>query len=56
LSQILYVVTAAGAGIPVRMTSANVLFVLAASLLMCVLSGMGAVRKAFGADPAELFR
>jgi putative ABC transport system permease protein len=56
LSQMLYVVTAAGAGIPVRMTSANVLFVLAASLLMCVLSGMGAVRKAFGADPAELFR
>ena len=30
--------------------------VLAAALTMCTLSGLGAVRKAFVADPAELFR
>lgn len=56
LSQILYFITESGAGIPVKMTPTNLVFILGASVLMCVLSGLGAVRKAFAADPAELFR
>ncbi len=56
LSQILYVITAFGAQIPVRMTWQNLLLVFALALLMCVTSGLAAVRKAFVADPAELFR
>lgn len=56
LAQILYIVTAAGAQIPVRMTAENMLWVFILSLLMCVFSGLAAVRKAFRADPAELFK
>jgi putative ABC transport system permease protein len=55
LSLGLYAVTAAGAQIPVRMTWSNLLLVLALSIVMCITSGLGAVRKAFQADPAELF-
>lgn len=56
LTQLLYIVTAAGAQIPVRMTLANMLWVLLLSVSMCVLSGLAAVRRAFRADPAELFK
>lgn len=56
ISQVLYIITSAGAGIPVRMTLANLAFVLFAATVMCVVSGLGAVRKAFAADPADLFR
>jgi putative ABC transport system permease protein len=55
ISQILYQVTAAGAQIPVRMTWTNLLLVFGLSLTMCVVSGIAAVRKAFQADPADLF-
>jgi putative ABC transport system permease protein len=55
VAQLLYVVTTAGAQIPVRMTTPNLLWVLLLSVLMCVVSGLAAVRKAFRADPAELF-
>jgi ABC-type lipoprotein release transport system permease subunit len=56
IAQVLYAITASGAGIPVQMTLTNLALVLAAALVMCVSSGLGAVRKAFVADPAELFR
>ena len=55
ISQILYQITAAGAQIPVRMTWTNLLLVFGLSLTMCVVSGIAAVRKAFQADPADLF-
>ena len=56
IAHALYAVTSTGAGIPVRMTLPNLALVLAAALAMCISSGLGAVRKAFVADPAELFR
>lgn len=56
IAQVLYVITASGAGIPVQMTATNLALVLAAALAMCISSGLGAVRKALIADPAELFR
>ena len=56
VSQGLYLVTAAGAQIPVRMTAANLLLVFFLAVTMCVVSGLAAVRKAFRADPAELFK
>ncbi|MGE0755911.1 MAG: FtsX-like permease family protein [Pirellulaceae bacterium] len=55
IAQLLYLVTSAGAQIPIRMTWANASLVFAMSVTMCVLSGLGALRKAFRADPAELF-
>jgi len=56
VAQGLYLITAAGAQIPVRMTTANLLLVLFLAVTMCVVSGLAAVRKAFRADPAELFK
>jgi ABC-type antimicrobial peptide transport system permease subunit len=38
------------------MTGENMLWVFVLSVLMCVISGLAAVRKAFRADPAELFK
>jgi putative ABC transport system permease protein len=55
LSRGLYAVTAAGAQIPVRMTWTNLALVFGLSVVMCMSSGLGAVRKAFQADPADLF-
>jgi len=55
LAQLLYYVTSEGAGIPIQMTAQNSLLVLFLSVAMCALSGLGAARKAFAADPAELF-
>ncbi len=56
ISQVLYIVTTFAAQIPVRMTLENLLLVLVLSVAMCVISGLAAVRKAFVADPAELFK
>jgi putative ABC transport system permease protein len=55
LSLILYKITAVGANIPIRMTAANLLLVLGLTTALCVVSGLAAIRKAFRADPAELF-
>ena len=55
LAQVLYYVTSEGAGIPIQMTQQNLLLVLVLSVAMCALSGLGAARKTFAADPAELF-
>ncbi len=55
LSQALYAVTAAGAQIPVRMTWTNLSLVFGLSVVMCTSSGLGALRKAFQAEPADLF-
>ncbi len=55
IAELLYKVTSAGARIPVRMTAANLALVLALSLAMCICSGLAALRKAFRADPADLF-
>jgi putative ABC transport system permease protein len=51
----LYEVTAVGAQIPIRMTWPNVLVVLSLTIALCVVSGLAAIRKAYRADPAELF-
>jgi putative ABC transport system permease protein len=55
ISAALYEVTAVGAQIPIRMTWTNCLLVLALTSALCVASGLAAIRKAFHADPAELF-
>jgi putative ABC transport system permease protein len=55
ISQILYFVTSAGAQIPMRMTGQNTALVFLLSFMMCVCSGVAALRKAFQADPADLF-
>jgi putative ABC transport system permease protein len=52
---VLYEITALGAQIPIRMTLTNWLLVLALTVALCLVSGLGAIRKAFRADPAELF-
>jgi putative ABC transport system permease protein len=51
----LYALTTAGAQIPVRMTGNNLAFVFGLAVAMCACSGLGALRKAFKADPADLF-
>ena len=55
IALLLYYVTSEGAGIPIQMTSQNLLMVLVLSVAMCALSGLLAARKTFAADPAELF-
>ncbi|MGI8980646.1 MAG: ABC transporter permease DevC [Pirellulaceae bacterium] len=55
IALLLYYVTSEGAGIPIQMTQQNLLMVLGLSVIMCALSGLGAARKTFDADPAELF-
>jgi putative ABC transport system permease protein len=55
IAAVLYQITAVGAQIPIRMTFANWLIVLTLTIGLCVLSGLAAIRKAFRADPAELF-
>lgn len=41
--------------IPVRLVPESLLFVLAATVLMCTVAGLGALRKLRQAEPAELF-
>lgn len=55
ISAVLYEVTAVGAQIPIRMTWPNLLLVLALTAALCVFSALAAIRKAYRADPAELF-
>ena len=55
ISAVLYEVTAVGAQIPIRMTWPNMLVVLSLTVALCVVSGLAAIRKAYRADPAELF-
>jgi putative ABC transport system permease protein len=55
LAKLMYLVTTAGAGIPIRFTLSNFVLVLVLSLSMCMVSGLLAVRKTFKADPADLF-
>lgn len=55
ISAVLYEVTAVGAQIPIRMTWPNLLLVLSLTVALCVASGLAAIRKAYRADPAELF-
>ncbi len=55
LADILYRVTASLAGIPIGMTSQRMVGVLCLSIAMCTLSGLGAVRKLWQAEPASLF-
>jgi putative ABC transport system permease protein len=52
---VLYEITALGAKIPIRMTWQNAMIVAGLTLAMCVVSAVAAVRKAFQADPADLF-
>jgi putative ABC transport system permease protein len=51
----LYALTRATARIPIDLTASRVLFVLALAIVMCTISGLGALRKVRSADPADLF-
>jgi putative ABC transport system permease protein len=51
----LYLLTRVTARIPIDLTVGRVLFVLVLSLTMCMISGLGALRKVRTADPADLF-
>jgi len=51
----LYVYIEQAAGLPMEMSLPMAMFVLALSVVMCVLSGLAALRKLFQADPADLF-
>jgi putative ABC transport system permease protein len=55
LAEALYEVTRAGARIPIYMTPGNLLLVLLLTVVLCITSGLAAIRKAFHADPADLF-
>lgn len=55
IAAVLYEITALGAQIPIRMTGSNLLLVLALTAALCILSGVAAIRRAYRADPAELF-
>jgi putative ABC transport system permease protein len=51
----LYRLVGAKSGLPMVMTWQIMLTVLVLAVVMCVLSGMAALRKLFQADPADLF-
>lgn len=51
----LYMLTRAAARIPIDMTLGRALFVFGLAVLMCTISGLGALRKVRTADPADLF-
>ena len=55
VSAALYALTRATARIPIDMTLSRVLFVLGLTIVMCTISGLGALRKVRSADPADLF-
>lgn len=55
VSAALYALTRAAARIPIDLTVSRVLFVLALTVTMCMVSGLGALRKVRSADPADLF-
>jgi putative ABC transport system permease protein len=55
ISWVLYMFVGAQSGLPMVMTWQIAATVLALAVIMCVLSGMAALRKLFQADPADLF-
>jgi len=55
VSEILYRITSYYANVPVEMNPRRILFVFALAVAMCAVSGIGALRKARTADPADLF-
>ena len=55
ISAALYALTRTAARIPMDLTLTRVFFVLGLSILMCTISGLGALRKVRSADPADLF-
>ena len=55
ISWVLYFVVEAASGMPMTMTPQIMIYVLLLAILMCVLSGLGALRKLFQADPVDLF-
>ncbi|MEO1132062.1 MAG: ABC transporter permease DevC, partial [Cyanobacteria bacterium J06639_1] len=55
ISVVLYQSTADATGLLMRMTSDRALGMLAATFVMCLISGAIAVRKVQAADPAEVF-
>jgi putative ABC transport system permease protein len=55
VSWLLYVFVRTASGMPMEMTWKIMLTVFLLSVVMCMLSGMAALRKLFQADPADLF-
>ncbi len=55
ISEILYQATSRLANIPIEMNGGRIAAVLAMTLAMCALSGLGALRKVWLADPAALY-
>lgn len=55
LSLLLYWFTSYLANIPIVMNGERILSVLAMTMVMCAVSGLGALRKVWLADPASLF-
>jgi putative ABC transport system permease protein len=55
VSQLLYLLTNQMTRLPIEMSLARVALVLGLSVLMCTVSGLGALRKVHQADPADLF-
>ncbi len=54
-SELLYRLTSSLAGIPIAMTWQRLVGVALLSIAMCTLSGLGAIRKLWQAEPASLF-
>lgn len=55
IAEILYQTTAHFARIAIGMTWPRIVFVLGLTVVMCIVSGIGALRKVHTADPADLF-
>ncbi len=55
ISVVLYVLTRTATNLPLFMTVNRALFVLALTILMCLISAMIAMRKLRAADPADIF-
>jgi putative ABC transport system permease protein len=55
ISWALYLLLETLSGMPMMMTPGIMLAVLLLAILMCVISGMAALRKLYQADPADLF-
>lgn len=55
VSLVLYAITSVGAGIAIKMDLRTMVLVFFVSLTMCCLSGLAALRKAWRAEPADLF-
>jgi putative ABC transport system permease protein len=55
LSWFLFIVTAEATGLPIAMTVPLAVFVFLATVVMCSVSGLVAMRRVRSADPAEVF-